>query len=192
MRPITPKLQTIYDNTCICYGEFNGDIYEHIPTLRALTEECDLVTEMGVRWVVSTWAFLAGKPKKLISIDIDYHPDIEKVKKIAFENGISFEFIQGNTLQITIEETDLLFLDTLHTYTQLKKELTLHANKVRKYIIMHDTTTYAHCGMGPELGGDIIPLGLWNAITEFLAQNINWRIKARYTNNNGLTILEKS
>jgi hypothetical protein len=33
--------------------------------------------------------------------------------------------------------------------------------------------------------------GLWPAVEEFLRDNKNWVIKERYTNNNGLTILEK-
>ena len=36
-----------------------------------------------------------------------------------------------------------------------------------------------------------IMMGLWPAIVEFLLKNKNWRIKERYINNNGLTILEK-
>ena len=38
---------------------------------------------------------------------------------------------------------------------------------------------------------DEINKGLWPAIEEFLSNNKNWKIKERFTNNNGLTILEK-
>ena len=33
--------------------------------------------------------------------------------------------------------------------------------------------------------------GLMPAVNEFLEKNKNWRIKERFTNNNGLTVLEK-
>ena len=33
--------------------------------------------------------------------------------------------------------------------------------------------------------------GLWPAISEYINENPEWKIKERYTNNNGLTILEK-
>ena len=33
--------------------------------------------------------------------------------------------------------------------------------------------------------------GLWPAITEFLEIHTDWKLKERFTNNNGLTILEK-
>jgi len=161
------------------------DINEHLPTLKEYTEKCETVTEMGVRGIISTWAFLAGNPKKLVSYDI-MHPsfyggNLNEVYEVA--KDIDFRFIQENVLNVEIEPTDLLFIDTLHTYEQLSKELELHSGKVNKYIIMHDTTTFGDKG---ENG-----LGLWYAIQEFLDKNKEWVIEARYTNNNGLTILRK-
>ena len=50
--------------------QHSSDINEHIPTLIKYGHECDHITEMGVRWVRSTWAFLGSAPKKLISYDI--------------------------------------------------------------------------------------------------------------------------
>lgn len=35
-----------------------------------------------------------------------------------------------------------------------------------------------------------IKCGLWKAIEDFLLVNPNWKLKERYINNNGLTILE--
>jgi hypothetical protein len=32
-----------------------SDINEHIPTILKYGQECEHITEMGVRWVVSTW-----------------------------------------------------------------------------------------------------------------------------------------
>ena len=165
-----------------------SDINEHLPTLKKYAEECDHITEMGVRWVVSTFAFIMGKPKKLISIDID---PIEKhgiqtidLISLAKTAGVEFEFVLGDTTEIEIEETDFLFIDTLHTYTQLKKELALHPSKVKKYIGFHDTTTFAQVGEYKEVG-------LWPAIEEFLNSNPEWVIAEKFENNNGLTILKR-
>jgi hypothetical protein len=47
-----------------------SDINEHLPTLLRYAQECDHITEMGVRWVVSTYAFVVASPKKIISIAI--------------------------------------------------------------------------------------------------------------------------
>ena len=38
---------------------------------------------------------------------------------------------------------------------------------------------------------DEVILGLGKAIDEFLLENSNWKIKEKYVNNNGLTVLEK-
>jgi len=105
MREITSELGQVYTILCSNNGE-NVDIFEHIPTLKAYAEQCDHVTEFGVRWVVSTWGLLAGKPKIMVSYDINYHERIERVKRVAFENEIDFKFIKANTLNIIIDETE--------------------------------------------------------------------------------------
>jgi hypothetical protein len=176
-----------------------SDINEHIETLKNYATECEHITEMGVRSVVSTWAFLEANPKKLISIDINDCP-IQEAAKLAKEAGIEFQFIKSSTLEMEIEETDLLFIDTWHVYQQLKKEFELHADKSRKYIILHDTTTFGENGEGIAstniniVTGQIEAIphkGLWPAVEEFLESNTKWKLKERYTNNNGLTVLER-
>lgn len=167
--------------------EKRSDINEHLSTLKRYTEQSDHVTEMGVRWIVSTWAFLAGNPKRMVSIDIT-HPksfgaNLDEIIDAANGAKIDFEFKLEDTTKNEIEETDLLFIDTWHCYKQLKSEFR-HANKVRKYIILHDTKTF---GVKGEDGGE----GIINAITEFLVSNNDWRIKELYTNNNGLIVLNR-
>ena len=178
------KLKEIYERLC----STPSDINEHLPTLKKYAEECEHITEMGVRWVVSTYALLMGKPKKLISYDINginWQPIAEMVKE-----NTDFTFEVGNTLNLEIEETDLLFIDTLHNYNQLKGELELHGNKAKKYIIFHDTTSFEW--IGESYTGKVDEIGLWPAIEEFLEKNPHWKIFERFTNNNGLTILKRN
>jgi hypothetical protein len=179
------NLQEIYNEKC----QEISDINEHLPVLKQYTEECSHATEFGVRGVVSTYALMMGKPKILKSYDItpieDHGVSRNDLVSLAKENGVEFEFIVGNTLQIEIDETDLLFIDTWHTYDQLKKELELHADKVKKYLIFHDTTTFGQVG-------EHHPIGLWPAIEEFLISNNNWVIEKKLENNNGLTILKNN
>jgi hypothetical protein len=177
-----------------------SDINEHIPTFIEYASECDHITEMGVRAISSTWAFLGAAPKKLVSYDMEnpshYGADINVVYEVAKQYGLNYEFIQADVLKIEIEETDLLFLDTWHAYDQLKAELDRHNSKARKYIIMHDTTSYEfrdepltseNTFEGEKSSGK----GLWPAITEFLEENNNWELHKRFTNNNGITILKR-
>src|SRR5262249_3549883 len=60
-----------------------------------------------------------------------------------------------------------------------REELRLHAGKVRKYLVLHDTTTFAERG---ETEGH---KGLWPAVEEFLARG-TFRLNKRYDNNHGL------
>jgi hypothetical protein len=176
-------IQAKYEELC----KTPSDINEHLPTLKRYAEECEHVTEMGVRHIVSTYALLMGKPKVLISYDImpcNWRPLAEAVK-----DDTHFEFKLADTLDVTIDETDLLFIDTLHNYDQLTKELALHGNKARKHLIFHDTTSYEWIG---ESYRGRKERGIWPAINEFLKANPHWSIKERYKNNNGLTILERA
>lgn len=167
-----------------------SDINEHLPVLRKYSEECDVIVELGVRTIVSTWAFLLGTPKKLISVDIK-HPneynskDLPLVEEISKEIGVDFNFILSDSRTVEIPECDLLFIDTLHTYNQIKKELEIHSSKVKKYMIFHDTETFRTIG---EVNGET---GIWPAIEEFLLKNPEWEITEILKNNNGLTIIKK-
>lgn len=177
-----------------------SDIKEHIPTLIEYASECESITEMGVRAITSTWAFLGSAPKRLISYDMEdpshYGSNIQIVYDVAKQYGLNFTFTKADVLKINIEETDLLFLDTWHAYDQLKAELEKHSSKARKYIIMHDTTSYEYrdeplTSENTFEGEKSSGKGLWPAITEFLQSNPEWEIHKRYTNNNGLTILNR-
>lgn len=177
-----------------------SDINEHIHTLVRYASECEHITEMGVRGIISTWAFIAGQPNILKCYDIQlpnkFGGNIELVTDVCKSRNIDFLFIQANVLDIEIEQTDLLFIDTWHAYKQLKAELKLHSPKVNKYIILHDTTSYENKDeVSYEMWGDewkAEGIGIWKAVEEFIKNNEEWSIKERFTNNNGLTILEKT
>jgi hypothetical protein len=100
-----------------------------------------------------------------------------------------FEFKIGNTLNIKIEPTDFLFIETLHIYNQLKVELSLHADKVKKYMSFHDTISFAYHGESYE---GKLEIGICPAIEEFINTNPHWKIHKRFTYNHGLTILKRT
>ena len=183
-----------------------SDINEHLPTLKRYAGECEHITEMGVRWVVSTYAFATAKPKTFISIDIR-HPGEDEwnskwgsgqrlidIENYCKENQIDYKFILGDTRKLEIDQTDLLFIDTLHEYDQLKTELELHANKARKYIIFHDTESFRFRNeTAPDIRGqsENDKIGIWPAISEFLQLNPQWKIHETFTNCNGLMVLKR-
>lgn len=179
----------MYKSKC----EVSSDINEHLPTLHKYARECEHITEMGVRWIVSTWAFLAARPKKMISYDIKnpmyWGAKIEDVLLMARNEDLNYVFVEADVLKITIEPTDLLFLDTIHNYAQVKEELRLHANKVRKYIIFHDTVTY---GNVDESSDSPNSKGIGLAIVEFLQKHPDWYLREQCINNNGLIVIART
>ena len=178
------NLQQKYEELC----GVPSDIFKHLPTLKKYSEESTTIVELGVRYGDSTIALLAGNPGKMTSYDIAELFDWKKWKEIAKEEGTDFNFIKADVLDIDIESCDLLFIDTLHNYDQLKKELLHHGNKAQKYIIFHDTTSFEWYG---ESYDGTSKIGIWPAIEEFLQGNPHWKIKERFTNNNGLTVLAR-
>ena len=167
----------------IDYFTTPSDINEHLPKLKEFGEQVNHITEFGVRTGVSTVGLLASQPKKLISYDINPFGDYHKLKEL--QGSTEFIFIQKSSLEVEIEQTDFLFIDTLHTYKQLIQELTLHHSKVNKWIGLHDTHTFGEHGEGSNLG-------LNYAVDEFLSKNKEWSIVYETKKNNGLTILEKN
>lgn len=179
------------------------DINEHLPTLRNYSSKCNHVTEMGTRFAVSTHALIIGKPKKVVAIDLNrhfYQPYEKEVEDFAKECEVEYQFIEGDVLDIDIEQTDMLFIDTLHTYNQLSKELHRHESRVNKWIILHDTITFGYRDENFYRNGrineeiskqEVTKKGLYPALLDFLDSNRNWTIKEHFTNNNGLTIIER-
>lgn len=178
-------ISTIYDKAC----QIPSDINEHLPTLKYLGQQVNHVTEFGVRGICSTWAWLAAEVKHLCLYDIVHpkdhpHPEVPPYNwDTLVELRPDVRFYKESTLEATIDPTELLFIDTLHTGTQLRQELLRHHEKVSRYIVFHDTYTYG------ERGEDPSQPGLDWAIIPFVAQ-YPWRITYRVPNCNGLTILE--
>lgn len=193
-----------------------GDIHEHIPTLRDYAAQCDSVLELGVRSCVSTWAFLKGlltadttvssEKKRFECSDIEDHPNINEARLAAQAAGIAFVFHKGNDLDLDLQDFDLTFIDTWHVYGQLRRELIKFAPRTRKFIIMHDTEVDAEAGESLRSCMHLIPhqaaqsgipedeirRGLRPAIEEFLADHPEWTVRAKFCNNNGLTVLART
>lgn len=185
-----------------------SDIHEHLPVMKKLSGECDSVIEIGVRSMVSTWAWLRGlserpdEGRSYIGIDLVKPPllTLEKAQELAEENGIAFQFWQANDMEIELEEADLLFIDSLHTYCHLTYELETFSGFIRKYIVLHDTSDpwgdqddNSYLGNYSEYPPSIdrTKRGLWPAVVDFLSRHPEWKLHRRYLNNHGLTILRR-
>ena len=190
----------------------SSDINEHLPTLFKYATECESILETGVRGCVSSWALAHGlinnnsSTKQLFLNDINECRIIELLyygSDLNCNLDIRYQWINDLNLELG-QNVDLTFIDTWHIYGQLKRELNKFSKITNKYIIMHDTTSDEIYGETIRSGWNAeqqslesgIPVeeincGLWKAIEEFLANNNEWVLCERFTNNNGLTILER-
>lgn len=202
-------VQKHYEHIC----NTPSDINEHLPTIYKYAKECESIIELGVRGVVSSWALVKGlsennkNVKKILLNDIE-PCDIDALLNESNGTGVDISYEWKNDLDLDIiENVDMTFIDTWHVYAQLKRELDKFSKVTNKYIIMHDTTVDEWRGetmrcfggragaekQSKETGFPVeeIMKGLWPAIEEFLENNPDWKMKERFTNNNGLTILER-
>ena len=194
------KIKNLYDYWC----KTPTDINQHLPVIKKYADECKHVTEFGVYLSKgSTWAFLMAcadnNEIKYISYDDKKRPQAIKTWELVKNMEINWTFNEDDTTEMKpIEETDLLLIDTEHVYDVCSKELELHAGRVKKFIIFHDTVSRwdisPHPGSPSWLakGNTRKPVkGIGPAITEFLEQNKNWIILEDRKNNNGLMIIGK-
>jgi hypothetical protein len=166
-------------------------IAHYMPVLYEYALRCDSVVEIGLNQVCSTWAFLNANPTNgVTSVDIDLerraymarhslHQNIwlAHAKELTKKENVSYTAIESDSLQIDLPIHDLLFIDSLHEYIHLKRELTLHGHKAQKYIILHDTTNF------PDLN---------QAIGEFLDDNKEFIVDQILKDVPGLTILKNT
>jgi hypothetical protein len=172
-----------------------SDIDEHLYDLHKLASECLHVTEFGSRFGASTKAFLAA-PVSLRAYDLSIHAPLMDLFKMARKVGKDVEYTRGNTLEILIEPTDMIFIDTWHSQKQLREELKIHGNFARKYLAFHDTHTYGvrdeQTDWAANPNRKALPnQGLLPAIIDFVIANPQWSFKMHKSNNNGLTVLER-
>ncbi len=170
----------------------------HLPRLRALAEGLPLAVEFGVKRGASSSALLLGAAH-VISYDVVETREALRLKQAA---GDRWSYRLQSTLTAVVPACDLLFVDSLHTYDQVDRELTRHADYVRRYLVFHDVLTFGSVGAKGETGaqlwtyraGESVPqvaLGIRPAIDALMIRDRSWQIVASYTDSHGLLVLER-
>lgn len=180
-----PTLGTLYQE--LFAG--NKAMSLHMPTVQVFASQCDTAVEFGVNAGCSTVALLVAGCK-VTSYDIREHKWHRKIKQAA---GAQWDFRLQSSLEAEPQHTDLLFVDSLHNYDQVKGELERHDSYVRRYIMFHDTVTFGTIGADGETGKRKRGTrGILPAITEFKAANPVWTPVYSTHKSHGLLILGKS
>jgi hypothetical protein len=148
------------------FARYQGsDISAHLPFLEFIARECQTITEFGTRDCYSTTAFLAGCKGVVHSYDIITTPAIELLETIQ-DKPCKWIFYRESSTDPTlkIEKTNLLFIDSLHTYGQVKTELNYHHTQVDKYILFHDTVSFPEINKAIEEFMDDVEPGRWKKV----------------------------
>jgi len=179
MNKITNNIDDIYNFWC--YTPSN--MIKEIQTIHQYALECNHITEFGFGLGRSGSAILAARPKTYITYDVrDYGPR-HLYENIAIDLGIDFRFILASSIEVDIEPTEMIFIDSWHTFDHKTKELNRHNANISKYILIHDTRT---CGYVGEDGSEP---GYLQAIRDFLLKHENWYLKEIKQDGNGIVVL---
>jgi len=157
------------------------DLDQHLPKLKELAEQCDHVTEFSQRRE-STIAFLAARPTKLVSYNTEWDHVQEHAARLCVGETEYIHTVFRSHFVDEIEETDMLFIDSTHTYAYLKTEFEKFAKQVKRYIVIHDTLLYG------ERGEDAGP-GKLPAMREFMKENPEWSVVHHTADQYGLTVM---
>jgi SAM-dependent methyltransferase len=123
-----------------------SDIQDHIPRLRS--EARGTVLELGVRGGISTTALLAGVEERG---GVVWSVDIDPASAAIFEGHAQWRFALADSRDVDAVSAlglerplDVLFVDTIHTYEQVRDELGAWGEWVRPggVILFHDTDSY--------------------------------------------------
>ncbi len=177
-RPLPPDDVQTPEALLTWCGGIKRDLEEHLPRLAELAGQVNHVTEFSARRE-STIGLLGGKPERLVSYNVEN--DLILAQLPARFPWVSVEAKTSREVP-SIEPTDLLFLDSEHTYARLSAELAAYAPSVQRWIVLHDTQVHAETG---EDGGR----GLVPAIQDFLANHPEWFVYSHTQQQYGLTVL---
>lgn len=170
----------------------------HLPRLRELATSLPLAVEFGVNKGGSSSALILGA-EHVISYDLR---ETSRARSLERAAGEWWEYRLQDSRTACFPPPDLLFVDSLHTYSQCRAELDAHANRVKRYLVFHDVITFGVIGADGEAGdhlweyevGASVPpeaLGIRPAIDELMVRDPSWRILASYTDSHGLLVLER-
>jgi hypothetical protein len=202
-------LESLYQNSLTT----PSDVRDHMEDHSRLAKECEVVLEVGVRGMVSTWGMLWGlvnsgyATKKYIGVDLHYPNGIiwRKFERACEESEVECVFLEQNDITLDLDvigDVDMLFVDALHTYCHVMYELSAFHRHVKKYITLHDTSAPwgdddepfdVDLSIYPDwFQCDTSKKGVYTAVQDFLEMHsTEWTMTLRKENSNGYTLLER-
>mmetsp|Transcript_9528 Transcript_9528/g.17702 ORF Transcript_9528/g.17702 Transcript_9528/m.17702 type:complete len:384 (-) Transcript_9528:39-1190(-) len=178
----------------------------HVATLRVLASHGTSVIELGVQFGESSWGLLMGlvesssgnRMRRMVSVDVEGSTISATVHAVASANNVSYRFLHASSLHVTLRPADLIFIDDLHAYAQVRAELAKYAPLAVRYIVLHDTVSHREHDECSEqryrhlaICTGQATLGIYTAVVEFLEMSPHWFIRSHTNRSAGLTVLER-
>lgn len=153
--------------------------------IKKYMKECKSYMELGTHQGGTASIAMLCKPNRVFLVDMDMSRYRKFLAPIAQEwcdkNDIELIVKEADSTSIgTINMTDMLVIDSYHHPEHMKKELNLHGNNVRKYIIAHDTSIVNNKAND----------SLYQTMKQFADAN-GWEVIERGTTNVGYTVIKK-
>ncbi len=153
--------------------------------IKKYMKECKSYMELGTHQGGTASIAMLAKPNRVFLVDMDMSRYRKFLAPIAQEwcdkNDIELIVKEADSTSIgTINMTDMLVIDSYHHPEHMKKELNLHGNNVRKYIIAHDTSIVNNKAND----------SLYQTMKQFADAN-GWEVIERGTTNVGYTVIKK-
>jgi len=158
-------------------------ISHYMDTFYKYAKECTggHIAEIGVNKVVSSWAWAKARPAKITLCDIHLYERgskwLESFVELCSDEQIEVVLENKSSLDMELSDVDLLFIDGLHTYEHIKKELEKFSGVVKKYIIFHDINLFER-----EVG---------YIVRDFLASTDEWVEVYRTDDTPGISVIER-
>jgi GTP:adenosylcobinamide-phosphate guanylyltransferase len=158
-----------------------SEVQQHCGKLQELASGTPRVVELVQQTRTSFVAFLAGRPKSLVSYTRnDASKFKESIQKYVSDTEVTITHSPEPPL--AIPECDLLFINDATTAAQMRYALKSYADSVKHYLVIHYTTRYG------EVGADS-GVGVVSVIQEFVKHNPAWSVVFNSTEGNGLMVL---
>ena len=174
-------LEDFYNAIKSCHENAHGSEYtaQH-DVIRLKASECKTYRELGIMQGATAAAAVLAGYEKLHLIDISLKPFkpymnyFDPIKAtVTVEERSSIHY---NTNEL--ENVDFLLIDSLHQAGHLRKELAIHAPRVNKYILFHDTFAKKE---------------LQKEIDKFVKNNYTeWALVEYYQENVGYTLIKRT
>jgi hypothetical protein len=166
--------------------EAHGNDYCQIhDAIKKYMQECDSYMEFGTHQGGTASTAILCKPKAVILVDKDLSKYRKNLEKIALEfcerHNIALAVFEEDSSSPRVKHNvDMLMIDSYHHPSHMQKELEVHGNNIKKYIVAHDTSIIN--GKKND--------SLYQCLKRFADSN-NWKIIERGETNVGYTVLKK-